>query len=143
LNIRDRIAQRPTFITLTSNVELTRAEDGGVGYNVLGMIPGTDRADEYIVFTGHHDAWFRGGRGRRDRDRRDEGIAKAIRDGFRARRTLFLASTNEEYGFTDAAYAWLIGCWYAVTNQRTDRQRQAILSLDFELLGPAIPASAC
>lgn len=141
-DLRDRIAQGPTFVTLTSNVELTRAEDGGVGYNVLGMIPGTDRADEYIVFTGHHDAWFRGAADDATAIAAMLGIAKAIRDtGFRARRTLlFLASTNEEYGFTDAYYEWLIGCWYAVTNQRTDWQRKAILTLDFELLGTGDPS---
>ncbi len=56
----DRVAAGPTTVTLISHVELTRADDGGVGYNVLGSIPGTDRADELIIFTGHHDAWFRG-----------------------------------------------------------------------------------
>jgi hypothetical protein len=141
-DLRERIAQGPTFVTLTSNVELTRGEDGGVGYNVLGMIPGTDRADEYIVFTGHHDAWFRGAADDATAIAAMLGIAKAIRDtGFRARRTLlFLASTNEEYGYTDAYYEWLIGCWYAVTNQRTDWQRKAILTLDFELLGTGDPS---
>jgi aminopeptidase YwaD len=141
-DLRERIAQGPTFVTLTSNVELTRAEDGGVGYNVLGMIPGTDRADEYIVFTGHHDAWFRGAADDATAIAAMLGIAKAIRDtGFRARRTLlFLASTNEEYGYTDAYYEWLIGCWYAVTNQRTDWQRKAVLTLDFELLGTGDPS---
>ena len=141
-DLRERIAQGPTFVTLTSNVELTRAEDGGLGYNVLGMIPGTDRADEYIIFTGHHDAWFRGAADDATAIAAMLGIAKSIRDtGFRPRRTLlFLASTNEEYGYTDAYYEWLIGCWYAVTNQRTDWQRKAILTLDFELLGTGDPS---
>jgi hypothetical protein len=141
-DLRDRIANGPTFVTLTSNVELTRAENGGVGYNVLGMIPGTDRADEYIVFTGHHDAWFRGAADDATAIAAMLGIAKAVRDTpFRPRRTLlFLASTNEEYGYTDAYYEWLIGCWYAVTNQRTDWQRKAILTLDFELLGTGDPS---
>ena len=141
-DLRDRIANGPTFVTLTSNVELTRAENGGVGYNVLGMIPGTDRADEYIVFTGHHDAWFRGAADDATAIAAMLGIAKAIRDtAFRPRRTLlFLASTNEEYGYTDAYYEWLIGCWYAVTNQRADWQRKAILTLDFELLGTGDPS---
>ena len=141
-DLRERIAQGPTFVTLTSNIELTRAEDGGLGYNVLGMIPGTDRADEYIIFTGHHDAWFRGAADDATAIAAMLGIAKSIRDtGFRPRRTLlFLASTNEEYGYTDAYYEWLIGCWYAVTNQRTDWQRKAILTLDFELLGTGDPS---
>ena len=141
-DLRERIAQGPTSVTLTSNIELTRAEDGGLGYNVLGMIPGTDRADEFIIFTGHHDAWFRGAADDATAIAAMLGIAKSIRDtGFRPRRTLlFLASTNEEYGYTDAYYEWLIGCWYAVTNQRTDWQRKAILTLDFELLGTGDPS---
>jgi Iap family predicted aminopeptidase len=141
-DLRERIAQGPTFVTLTSNVELTRTEDGGVGYNVLGMIPGTDRADEYIIFTGHHDAWFRGAADDATAIAAMLGIAKAIGDTrFRPRRTLlFLASTNEEYGYTDAYYEWLVGCWYAVTNQRTAWRRKAILTLDFELLGTGDPS---
>jgi Peptidase family M28/PA domain len=139
--LRAAIASGPTFATLTSNVELTRAEDGGVGYNVLGKIPGTDRANEFIIFTGHHDAWFRGAADDATAIAAMLGIAKAIKDtGYRPRRTLlFLASTNEEYGYTDAYYEWLIGCWYAVTNQRTDWQRKAVLTLDFELLGTGNP----
>ena len=140
--LRASIAAGPTFVTLTSNVELTRAEDGGIGYNVLGKIPGTDRANEFIIFTGHHDAWFRGAADDATAIAAMLGIAKAIKDtGFRPRRTLlFLASTNEEYGYTDAYYEWLIGCWYAVTEQRTDWQRKAVLTLDFELLGTGDPS---
>ena len=140
-DLRARIAAGPTTATLVSNVELTRAGDGGVGYNVLGAIPGTDRADEYVIFTGHHDAWFRGAADDATAIAAMLGIAKAIRDtGFRPRRTLlFLASTNEEYGYTDAYYEWLIGCWYAVTHQNPKWQRRAILTLDFELLGTGDP----
>ncbi|HUW15985.1 MAG TPA: M28 family peptidase, partial [Actinomycetes bacterium] len=140
-DLRARIAAGSTVATLISNVELTRAGDGGVGYNVLGAIPGTDRADEYVIFTGHHDAWFRGAADDATAIAAMLGIAKAIRDtGFRSRRTLlFLASTNEEYGYTDAYYEWLIGCWYAVTHQNPKWQRRAILTLDFELLGTGDP----
>jgi Peptidase family M28/PA domain len=140
-DLRASIAGGPTTVTLTSNVELTRAEDGGVGYNVLGAIRGTDRADEFIIFTGHHDAWFHGAADDATAVAAMLGIGKAVREtGFRPRRTLlFLASTNEEYGYTDAYYEWLIGCWYAVTQQRPDWRRKAILSLDFELLGTGDP----
>ncbi len=136
-----RIAAGPTVVTVTSEVELTRAEDGGVGYNVLGAIPGTDRTAEAIIFTGHHDAWFHGAADDATAIAAMLGIAKAIRDSrFRPRRTLlFLASTNEEYGYTDAYYEWLVGCWYAVTHQRREWSHRAILSLDFELLGTGDP----
>jgi len=92
-----RIAQGPTFVTLTSNVELTRAEDGGVGHNVVGMIPGGDLASEIILFTGHHDAWFRGAADDATAIASMLAIAKAVRDiGYQPRRTLvFLASTSE------------------------------------------------
>ena len=141
-DLRARIAEGTTHVTLTSDVELTRAADGGVGYNVLGAIPGTDRRDEYIIFTGHHDAWFRGAADDATAIAAMLGIAKAVRDTkFRPRRTLlFLASTNEEYGYTDAYYEWLIGCWYAVTSQKPEWGRRAILTLDFELLGTGDPS---
>ncbi|MGB7805861.1 MAG: M28 family peptidase [Actinomycetota bacterium] len=140
-DLLDRIAAGTTTITLTSKVALTRAQDGGVGYNVLGMIPGTDLAHEYIIFTGHHDAWFQGAADDATAIAAMLGIAKAVKDSrFRPRRTLlFLASTNEEYGYTDAYYEWLIGCWYAVTHQRPDWQHKAVLTLDFELLGTGDP----
>ncbi len=140
-DLLSRVAQGATTVTMTSRVELTRAEDGGVGYNVLGAIQGTDRSNEVIIFTGHHDAWFRGAADDATAIAGMLGIAKAIRDtGFRPRRTLlFLASTNEEYGYTDSYYEWLVGCWYAVTHQRPDWGRTAILSLDFELLGTGDP----
>ena len=136
-----RMAAGPTTVTLTSQVELTRAEDGGVGYNVLGAIRGTDRSAEQIIFTGHHDAWFRGAADDATAIAAMLAIAKSIKDtGFRPRRTLlFLASTNEEYGYTDAYYEWLVGCWYAVTHQRPEWGESAILSLDFELLGTGDP----
>lgn len=140
-DLRSRVADGSTTVTVTSHVELTRAEDGGVGYNVLGAIQGTDRSSEVIIFTGHHDAWFRGAADDATAIAGMLGIAKAIRDtGFRPRRTLlFLASTNEEYGYTDSYYEWLVGCWYAVTHQRPDWGRTAVLSLDFELLGTGDP----
>jgi aminopeptidase YwaD len=136
-----RIAAGPTFVTLTSNIELTRAEDGGVGHNVVGMIPGSDLADQVILFTGHHDAWFHGAADDSTAIAAMLGIAKAVRDTqYRPRRTLvFLASTNEEYGYTDAYYEWLVGAWYAITKQRTNWQFQGALTLDFELLGTGDP----
>jgi Iap family predicted aminopeptidase len=140
--LRALIAAGTTMVTLTSDVELTRAEDGGVGYNVLGSIQGTDRSDEYIIFTGHHDAWFHGAADDATAIAAMLGIAKAIKaSGFRPRRTLlFLASTNEEYGYTDAYYEWLIGCWYAVTHQKPEWGKRAVLTLDFELLGTGDPS---
>ena len=136
-----RIAQGPTFVTLTSNVELTRAEDGGVGYNVAGMIPGGDLANEIILFTGHHDAWFRGAADDATAIASMLAIAKAVRDtGYQPRRTLvFLASTSEEYGYTDAYYEWLAGAWYAITQQRTNWRNRGVFTLDFELLGTGDP----
>ncbi len=136
-----RIAAGQTFVTLTSNVELTRAEDGGFGHNVIGSIPGSDLADELIIFTGHHDAWFFGAADDATAIAAMLGIARAVRDsGYRPRRTLvFLASTSEEYGYTDAYYEWLIGAWYAVTQQRREWQRRGVLTLDFELLGTGDP----
>ncbi len=136
-----RIAQGPTFVTLTSNIELTRAEDGGVGHNVVGMIPGGDLGSEIILFTGHHDAWFRGAADDATAIASMLAIAKAVRDtGYQPRRTLvFLASTSEEYGYTDAYYEWLAGAWYAITKQRTNWRNRGVLTLDFELLGTGDP----
>ncbi|MDX1381475.1 MAG: M28 family peptidase, partial [Xanthomonadales bacterium] len=140
-DLRARIAAGPTFITLTSNIELTRAEDGGVGHNVVGMIPGSDMANEVIIFTGHHDAWFRGAADDATAMAAMLGIGKAVRDtNYQPRRTLvFLASTNEEYGYTDSYYEWLIGAWYAVTQQQKMWQMRGALALDFELLGTGDP----
>jgi Zn-dependent M28 family amino/carboxypeptidase len=136
-----RVEAGPTTGTLTSLVELTRADDGGVGHNVIGKIPGRGNASELIIFTGHHDAWFRGAADDATAIAAMLGIARAVLEsGYQPRHTLvFLASTNEEYGYTDAYYEWLIGCWYAVTREHTEWAEKAALTLDFELLGTGDP----
>lgn len=136
-----RVEAGPTTVTFTSLVELTRAEDGGVGHNVIGKIPGRGNASELIIFTGHHDAWFKGAADDATAIAAMLGIARAVLEsGYRPRHTLvFLASTSEEYGYTDAYYEWLIGCWYAVTREHANWPDKAALTLDFELLGTGDP----
>ena len=46
--------------TVTLESSHTFAEDGGVGYNVVGSLPGSSNDGTSIVFGGHHDSHFTG-----------------------------------------------------------------------------------
>ena len=59
--LKEALGVGPLQATVKLNAPLTLIEDGGRGYNVVGKIKGTTNKNEYVVFGGHHDAWFEGG----------------------------------------------------------------------------------
>jgi hypothetical protein len=108
--------------TMKLAVTMRRWERGGVGYNVLGELPGTIHPNEMVVLSAHHDT---AGPGALD----DTGpcvnlltMAKAMRmSDYRPQRTVvFLFTTGEEYGWADSYYDWLIGSWWAVAHAHKD-----------------------
>lgn len=82
------------------------------GYNVLGLIPGTDYPDRYLLMQAHYDSWFYGYWDNTIGLGGILTIAKAlIESGYRPRHTLLFASPDaEEFGAVDTAYSWLYGC---------------------------------
>ena len=81
----------------------TFAEDGGVGYNVEGSLPGSSNDGTKLVFGGHHDAHFTGTLDNATSCVAQLVIAKAMKMcGYRPAGTVvFFNTTVEEWGSTD------------------------------------------
>ena len=47
--------------TFVSDVDITMAEDGGTGYNVIATLPGKQKNGQMVILNAHHDAHFRAG----------------------------------------------------------------------------------
>jgi N-acetylated-alpha-linked acidic dipeptidase len=72
-------------------------------YNVVARIPGTTRADEWIIFGNHHDAWVSGAddpiSGASSLMEVARGLGELLKTGWRPSRTIVLALWDgEEWG---------------------------------------------
>jgi N-acetylated-alpha-linked acidic dipeptidase len=72
-------------------------------YNVIARIPGTTRADEWIIFGNHHDAWVSGAddptSGAVALMETARGLGEMLKSGWRPSRTIILALWDgEEWG---------------------------------------------
>jgi hypothetical protein len=108
--------------TLVLKEKVTLARDGGVGTNVIGEIPGSRGDGQIILLAAHQDAHFRAGAD-------DTGalvnlvtIAKAMAtSAYRPGSTIvFLATTGEEFGYTDSYYEWIVGAFWAATRSHPE-----------------------
>ena len=118
--LKSQLAAGTVTGTMRSDVAVTMhdfsdPDQGGLGYNVVGEIPGTNPSAKAILLAAHHDAHFRAGLD-------DTGglsnlltIARAMKmSGYQPRRTIiFLATTGEEFGYTDCWFDWCAGAWWA------------------------------
>ena len=135
--LKEALTVGPVSATVKNNVNQRLIADGGMGYNVVGKIPGTTNKNEYIVFGGHHDAWFEGGLDNASSVVDQLVIAKAMKmSGFKPKRTIvFLNTTAEEYGLTNAWYDWCIGAWHFITQRHPDWSGRIAGMLNAEILG--------
>jgi Iap family predicted aminopeptidase len=120
--LRSALAAGPVTATLLLREKVTLAGAGGTGFNVVGEIPGARGDGQIVLFAAHQDAHFRAGAD-------DTGglvnmltIARAMKEsGYRPASTMiFMATTGEEFGYTDAYYEWIIGAWWAATRTHPD-----------------------
>jgi hypothetical protein len=120
--LKAELARRPVTATLKNDVEVTREDQGGVGYNVVGELPGEGETDEKVVIAAHHDAYFRAGMDDTSGSTQVLTIAKAMTSiGYRPQRTVvFFLTTAEEFGYSDAYYDFLVGSSYAMTHTHSD-----------------------
>jgi len=134
--IMDMLAKGPVQGTMVSNATITLAEDGGTGYNVVGVLRGKDH-EHPILILGHHDAWFYGASDDTSAIAGMLSWAKAMKvSKFVPKHDLyFIATTGEEYGNTDAYYEWLVGAWYMITQAHPDWGQKAIAFVNLEGLG--------
>jgi hypothetical protein len=84
--------------------------DDSLGYNTLAELPGTDNADEYVMFGGHLDSWH-AGTGATDNA---AGVAVAVEamrilkaSGVRPRRTIRLGVWTSEEGRHMGVGGWI------------------------------------
>lgn len=117
-------AQLPGPVTarMTINTEVRLAKDGGLGYNVVGELGGTSKDGQQVVIDAHHDCFFRAAMDDTGACTNLLTVAKAMRiSGYKPKHTLvFLATTSEEGGRTNAYYDWCTGAWWAATRAHPD-----------------------
>jgi Iap family predicted aminopeptidase len=120
--LKAELARRPVTATLKNDVEVTLEEQGGVGYNVVGELPGARETDEKVVIAAHHDAYFRAGMDDTSGSTQVLTIAKAMTSiAYRPQRTVvFFFTTAEEFGYSDAYYDFLVGSSYAMNHTHSD-----------------------
>ena len=129
----------PVEATVRADIEMTLAEDGGRGYNVIGTLPGSDPDLAPVLFASHVDAHFRAGLDDTGAVVNELLVAKALAlSGEQPRRTvIFLFTCAEEYGYTDCWYDWSIGAWYAITHQHPEWAGKLAMMINLELMAKA------
>jgi len=103
-------------------------------YNVFARIPGTAEPERLVVLGNHRDAWTHGAvdpnSGTTSMLEAARGLAAAVKDGWKPRRTILLASWDaEEYG--------LVGSTEWAEEHAADLRRNAVayLNLDSSVTG--------
>ena len=135
--LKEALTVGPVTATVKLNAPLTLIEDGGKGYNVVGTIKGSTNRSEYVVFGGHHDAWFEGGLDNASSVVNSLVIAKAMKmSHYQPKRTMvFLSTTAEEYGLTNSWYDWCVGAWHFITVKHPSWSGKIAGMLNTEIVG--------
>ena len=104
------------------------------GYNTIGYIRGSTHPDEYILFNGHHDAWFTSAIDCTSCVAGVLAIAKAVKEsGYAPARTLvFMTTTGEEWGAEDTYYDWLAGSYWRIMETHPEWQGTAAAFINIE-----------
>ncbi|HMK91902.1 MAG TPA: M28 family peptidase [Thermoleophilia bacterium] len=125
--LKSQLAAGPVTGTMRSDVDVTMHDfatpaNGGLGHNVVGEIAGTNTNAKAVLVASHHDAHFRAGMDDTGAVANMLTIAKAMKmSGYKPHRTIiFLATTGEEFGYTNAWFDWCIGAWWAATHEHSD-----------------------
>jgi Iap family predicted aminopeptidase len=135
--LKSQIAAGDTSATVVNDVTMEFADNGGRGYNVIGQLPGSDKDRAMVVYSAHHDAYFRMGLDDTASVVADLMVAKAMRmSGCTPVRTqTFFFTTSEEWGFTNCYYDWCAGAWQAIDRTHPDWPGNIAGWIEGELLG--------
>ena len=135
--LKRQMAKGPTVATVTLQSSHTLAEDGGMGYNVIGELPGSSNDGTSVIFGGHHDSHFTGALDNTTSCVAQLVIAKAMHmTGYKPASTVvFFNTTAEEWGYTDCNYDWLVGSTYSIQNTHPDWAGTVKAMLNLELMG--------
>ncbi len=133
-------------VTMYSDIVKTPAELGGVGYNVVGYLPGKNYGtpeDEFVIFGPHHDAWFQGAMDDTSGIAAMLVVAEAMKEVIKdnkidlQRTVIFTSHTAEEYGIDDTYYDWCWGAYYQITEEHPEWVGRSVAYLCMELMGMA------
>jgi hypothetical protein len=97
-----RILEKKIPVTIEMNIQNKFYDDDKSSFNIIGEIPGTDKADEVVMLGAHFDSWH-GGTGATDNGAGSAVMLEAIRilkaSGVKMRRTVRIGLwTGEEQG---------------------------------------------
>ncbi len=132
-------AGTPLTATLLLKQKVTLAENGGVGYNVVAELPGTVNDGTFVLYCSHHDAHFTGGFDDTSGVATELAIARAMaQSGYRPHhKVVFLFTTGEEFGYTNARWDWAIGAWWANTRAHPGWAGRVRAMVNLDMVGSA------
>lgn len=125
-------AQEALQVTVESDVDVQMhdfadPELGGLGFNVVAEIPGSNPDAKAILVAAHYDAYFRSALDNTGAVAQMLTLAMAMKvTGTQFERPIiFLASCGEEFGYADTQYDYLAGAWYAATRAHSSAAETA------------------
>jgi Peptidase family M28 len=109
-------------VTMKLVEQVRLADDGGVGYNVFGDIPGSVNDGSFVLFDAHHDAHFHSAADDTVGCVNNLAIAKAMMmSHYKPTYTMrFMFVTGEEFGYTNCYNDWCTGAWFAIDQAHPD-----------------------
>jgi Iap family predicted aminopeptidase len=135
--LKSQLLSGPVSATVKSDVKIRYEQNGGVGYDVIGELPGTAHNGQMVVVSGHHDAHFRPGFDDTSGVTQAMTIAKAmVMSNYRPQRSVvFMLTTAEEFGYTDTDYDFLVGSWWPITHTHADWPGKVAAQINLEAQG--------
>jgi Iap family predicted aminopeptidase len=135
--LKSQLLSGPVKATVKSEVKIRYEQNGGVGYDVVGELPGSARNGQMVVVSGHHDAHFRAGFDDTSGVTQAMTIAKAmVMSNYKPQRSVvFMLTTAEEFGYTDADYDFLVGSWWPITHTHSDWPGKVAAQINLEAQG--------
>ena len=120
--------------TMKLDEKVKLADEGGVAFNVVGEIPGTVNDGTFVLFASHQDCHFRDSTDDTGAVVNELTIAKAMMtSGYKPKHTVvFMFTTAEEFGYTNAWYDWSSGAWHAITQAHPDWAGRIRMFLNME-----------
>jgi len=135
--LKARLAAGSVTATMKIDAGYTPAERGGTGYNVVAELPGSARDGTMVVWSAHHDAFWKGALDDTSAVAQLLTVAKAAKmSGYRPTRTwVFVFTTAEESSKAGAYYDWLYGSWWAIARAHPDWAGRIAGQVNLEMQG--------
>ncbi|MFC1761308.1 M28 family peptidase [Planctomycetota bacterium] len=135
--LKSQVLKEDVRATMILDQKVTLARDGGVGYNVVGELPGTNSDGQLIVLLAHQDAHFQGALDDTSGIVNMLTIAKAMctRKVPLQHTMVFMATCAEEFGRVNSYFDYLIGAWWAISHEHRDWIGRTRAVINIELMG--------